>query len=410
MFLSKCIYSVILLCVFYSLQAEAATPLDSDEDFLSDDEENTLLANPALADLIFSRSGADLMNLDADNAHSFHVALSDYAFLAMHYEAGTFADTILNNDSNHDGIPDWVEDLFPEAPNTPGTPFGMLDLDDNGIINFVQFELGMALDAESGGSVDTDMDGMSGAFENAVGLNPDHFADAVGDLDGDGLFNFEEYVNGTSPVRDFSFGSHQRIESRWYDTQDEGETFEVLVFKELTGGAAPLISDFEHYFGHQCLWLHVSEWSADGDPLPELPVATLTVEGMNALPEGSRLQYEPLALPFPVSPGDWDGDGLSNEVEYRMLRNYDGGSLSWIEISKALRNPDMNGDGIPDGMEDWDGDGLSNLDELRLGTLPWLADSDGDGFNDYNDPSPLDSGSSSLLLTITVPNQGEMIE
>lgn len=402
---AKSAATTVLLC----LSCWNVFATDSDDDFLLDAEEDSLQSNASVGAIVQSISGVDITGLSENNPNSLHAQLRDYAFLALHYEAGKFAGLALENDSDGDGVPDWIENLYPPPVNPEDVPFGLLDLDGNGILNFVQLELGMALDAEASGWADTDQDGMSDAFEDALGLNPEDFADSAEDLDGDGLFNFEEYVNGTSPVRDSSLGSHQRIDSRWYAVQGVGETLEVLVFKEITGEAAPLMSDFERYFGYQCLWLPVSEWPSEEDPLPEEPVVTLSVEGMNALPLGSRLQFEPLVVPFPVHPDDWDGDGLTNEVEYRMLRNFSSPTLDADSISKALRNPDMNGDDVPDGSEDWDGDGLSNSDELWLGTLPWLADSDGDGTNDKDDSSPLNLNVSELQLTITSPVHGETL-
>lgn len=51
---------------------------------------------------------------------------------------------------------------------------------------------------------------------------------------------------------------------------------------------------------------------------------------------------------------------------------------------------DLDGDGIPDVSDpDIDGDGLTNDQELALGTDPRNRDTDGDGFDDRIDPSPL---------------------
>ncbi|TET90080.1 MAG: hypothetical protein E3J35_07605 [Methanomassiliicoccales archaeon] len=84
------------------------------------------------------------------------------------------------------------------------------------------------------------------------------------------------------------------------------------------------------------------------------------------------------------SDGDMDGDDLPNALE-------DG-------IGTNPRNPDTDGDGIPDGYEfhseilnplngldaaqDYDQDGLTNLEEYQNGTYPGRADSDGDGVDD----------------------------
>ncbi len=84
------------------------------------------------------------------------------------------------------------------------------------------------------------------------------------------------------------------------------------------------------------------------------------------------------------SDDDVDGDELTNEFENGIGTN--------------PRNPDTDGDGIPDGYEfhseilnplngldaaqDYDQDGLTNLEEYQNGTYPAWADSDGDGVDD----------------------------
>ena len=66
--------------------------------------------------------------------------------------------------------------------------------------------------------------------------------------------------------------------------------------------------------------------------------------------------------------GDYDCDGLSNQLEYRL--------------STSPRLPDTDGDGVGDLHEDTDGDGIANGVELSRGLDPARRDTDGDGLED----------------------------
>jgi hypothetical protein len=52
---------------------------------------------------------------------------------------------------------------------------------------------------------DSDADGVPDAWESRYGLNPANAADAVEDTDGDGMFNWQEYVAGTDPTDPHSY-------------------------------------------------------------------------------------------------------------------------------------------------------------------------------------------------------------
>jgi Calx-beta domain-containing protein/FG-GAP repeat protein/thrombospondin type 3 repeat protein len=62
------------------------------------------------------------------------------------------------------------------------------------------------LEFEAFSTVDTDNDGIPDAIENLLGLDPADETDAVGDLDNDGVFNIDEYINGTDLNNDDSDG------------------------------------------------------------------------------------------------------------------------------------------------------------------------------------------------------------
>lgn len=109
---------------------------------------------------------------------------------------------------------------------------------------------------------------------------------------------------------------------------------------------------------------------------------------------------------------DADGDGLNNTAENQLGtdpadEDTDGDTVLDGADPFPLdptRPSDVDGDGLPDAWErehftttaaqagsgDPDADGLNNTRENALGTDPNVADTDGDGFDDANDATPLE--------------------
>lgn len=99
---------------------------------------------------------------------------------------------------------------------------------------------------------------------------------------------------------------------------------------------------------------------------------------------------------------DSDKDGLGDKAEITggtdpKLADSDGDGYNDLEDQSPLNKnifpgPDTDGDGISDKVDtDIDNDGLYNWEELELGTNPLKRDTDDDGLSDQEDAHPLDS-------------------
>jgi predicted outer membrane repeat protein len=200
---------------------------------------------------------------------------------------------------------------------------------------------------------DTDADGLGDKWEIYYFTNIT-FSSGIDDVDGDGLFNSDEYRLNTSPVLS--------------DTDDDGlsDGDEVNSY-----GTDPLNPDCD------------GDGLSDGDEINLRGTNPLSADSdTDGLPDGWEVANGLNPASGSDALADADGDGLTNLEEYMI------GTDCW--------NSDTDADGMPDGWErlkgfnplvadgaaDADADGLTNFEEYTAGTNPRSADTDNDGIPD----------------------------
>ncbi|MDT0677578.1 pectate lyase family protein [Autumnicola musiva] len=72
---------------------------------------------------------------------------------------------------------------------------------------------------------DADKDGMPDAYEKAVGLDPNDYSDAKGDMDNDGYTNIEMYINGIKPGSTTNWKNLENNEDTLAELQDGLEKY-----------------------------------------------------------------------------------------------------------------------------------------------------------------------------------------
>jgi len=345
-------------------------------------------------------------------------------------------------DINGDGIPNIDEYL------------GSNDADQDGLLNIVETNTGVFVDANDTGTdpvnPDSDDDGLPDGWEVATGTNPNNpigINGADGDIDGDGITNLEEYILSYTTRDTDSDGAPDIVETNtgvWVDENDRGTDPNN---PDTDGDTIPdgAETNTGTYVSPQDTGTNPLNADTDGDGMPdwwEVPLA------------GSR---------FPLNPsqddanGDRDSNGISNLDEF-LAADSDGDNIpngaetntgvyvgpndtgtnpldpdtdddgmpEWWEVLVINTNPnDPTGANGPDG--DHDNDGITNIQEYRnsdydfdgflnpvengsgvfvdptnTGTNPMRADSDRDGLGDYyevfvsptdpNDPDTDDDG------------------
>lgn len=357
------------------------TNADTDGDTIADkDEDLDQDGLPTWWEVKYGLDPTDASDADVDSDGDYLTNREEYSLFVMGPVGKQTLSSIpvtgnpLNSDTNNNGIPDGGEDKKEDYGfDQDGLilvrelRYGTLsvatddlrdDIDEDGIPDGWEVQSGfnprkrsdgpqnpaVVLDSDPDGNslrpfVDADGDRMSDYWEAKYWLNPFDPSDADGDLDGDGLLNWQEYLVHTNP--------------RKSDTDGNG------------------INDAND--------------DTDGDTMPN---AWEIAYGLNPASASDKL-------------ADPDQDGLKNFEEYQAGTNPqkwdtdgDGMPDKW-ELDNGLDplNPE-------DGGLDSDEDHLSNLFEYRLGLNPNNADSDGDLVSDWDEDSDGDGFPNSLLVDV----------
>ncbi len=257
-----------------------------------------------------------------------------------------FATDPFNPDTDGDGIGD-----YDEQSKYHSNPL-IADTDGDGLSDAREIELGTEVR-----QIDTDGDGLlDGEDEDPLNLARDN--------DGDRLSNEEEIQYGTDPNKK--------------DTDGDG----ISDWHEARNATNPLGEGYLH--------------DTDGDGLLDIDERFYLTDVTNPDTDGDGvsdyIEIVSLTNPFGAGDMDFDGDGVSdkNEILYGLNpgnRDSDQDGISDLEEFRS-------GQLVEDRTSDTDYDGLTDYEEVfELGTHPFLADTDRDG---YSDKMEADSGNDPL--------------
>lgn len=341
---------------------------DSDDDLLNDGDEIALGMDPLNPD-----EDSDLMldgweiNYGLDPFNATDATIDQDTDGLTNLEEFNAQTDPTNDDTDGDALLDGDEVYGIHSPINPGAnATGWIlgldptnpDTDDDELFDGVEITIWTTNPLNN----DTDSDGMHDGFETQYGLDP-LVDDAGGDLDGEGLTNYEEYVLGTNPANndtdsdnltDFEEVITYLTDPLDEDTDDDLLTdyyeivfdpFDDLYLTNNTYQTNPLLADTDSDFLSDLFELNVSLTN---------PIVNDT--DADQMLDGYEWEYG--LDPFTNDAAeDYDSDGLTNYIE----------SLYWS-------NPFD---------EDTDGDNLLDAEEVEYGTSLISDDTDGDLLTDY---------------------------
>jgi MYXO-CTERM domain-containing protein len=266
------------------------------------------------------------------------------------YDAATDFSDPLKADTDNGGVSDGVEKRADADPKDPKDDLTLKDTDNDGLTDAQEVTLGT-----NPANPDTDGDGIKDGVE--VGADPKKPIDTDGDGkidaldsddDGDGILTKDELgpMGATKPLDTDGDGKADYLDS---DDDNDG----LLTKDELgpMGAAKPLDTDGDAKFDYL-------DADDDNDTIPtakEIADAKAAKLGDDVDGDGKKNWLDT----------DSDGDSVLDKDE---STDKDGDMI--VDYLQGRKNPDTDGDGIPDEVE------------RRLGTDPTTADSDGDGIAD----------------------------
>lgn len=354
--------------------APVTTYTDSDGDGVTDFIELQLVSDPFDADSPLRDGGDD----QDDEIGPGGDGISDAAESVL-LGLGITGTLDPTRNSDEDVIPDALELAIGSNPLDGRSPHSSRnpDVDGDGVVDYLELLLGFdPLSADvpvASGGLDGDADGLSDALEETLRLTstPEPVG-PLSDSDGDGLADHLEVRFASDrhdpdhPVRDGGLDVDDRNGPAGDGLSDALEFFLVA------GGATRPVT---------------TRSDTDGDVLPDFLEVSLALDPFDA---GSPLED---------GRGDEDGDGVSNALEFVLLRlgataPVDGRTDSDLDGAPDHLEFFAGGDPfdpdqpVADGANDSDGDLLSDALEnvlVALGARPPLdsrSDTDGDGIAD----------------------------
>ena len=343
---------------------------DTDKDGMPDGWEAAFGLDPAVNDSLKDNDG------DSFNAYRALFGLGkvvggEYNNI-MEFDGGINWTNPSNNDTDRDGMWDGWEHYYNLDPLDPRDADDELDqdgydFDHDGVIDRLEkfTNLEEFLNGTNPYDPDTDGDGMPDGWEVYYGLNP-LLNDSMGDLDKDGITNYEEWNNTF-----FDVDGIIPMDPSSNDTDEDG----IRDKEETIPGEDGFITD---------------------------PTCPDTDE--DGIPDGWEVAHGLDPTFAPDAEYDLDNDGCWLDTDYDGTYDTYFNFTNLMEYLNGtdLYNPDTDNDTMPDGWEtfhglnatdsldkelDLDNDGIPNFEEYNS-TL--LMASDTDGFI-YTDPNSIDT-------------------
>jgi YD repeat-containing protein len=290
-------------------------------------------------------------------------------------------------DSDGDGVPDEVEELYCNDPSNP-------DTDGDGLNDGEERALG-----SHPCKADSDGDGLPDGLEVRLGLSPTDPADAATDIDGDGWSTIDEFRIRTDPndpqskpvsaLEDFEgvptqFYWFSEGDARWRVRRD-------TAYRGAYAAHSGAIGDDQSTSWETYVHSQGGEMSFYIRPATQdrRDFVTLYIDDVEAGQWSGGGHYRFVAVPLPAG---------RRHIRWVYQRDGSGGGSGdavYLDDIYLPAVPDSDGDGIVDGWEiryfdrldadlsgDSDGDGLDDAQEGALRTDPTAADTDGDAMPD----------------------------